>query len=493
MGLLWWPANISDGAEGMKRALIAILVMLGLMAYAMPVYTGTVEAATSDKKAARSAEFQKAQKLYNKGKYEEALKILQEYVKTNPEPDAYFLIAYSLYKLGRHDEAAKYFKDSYLVSPEYTPTPGIEDKFQKPYKNARPTDEMLKKAETGTYEPPKQPVDGIVVERPSTLAVPKKDTKKESAPEAEKPKPVEQAKIEAPAPAPAPAPANAPAPVPAPAPAPTPTNAPVATPAPAPAPGPQPEVAPLPEPEPGGAPLPAPVEEPAPKPRPLPPVSDKQAGLAVLAILGAFLIPLIAIVLFVILFLGFCFFKIAKKLGYDKPWTIFAFIPILQALTFVKISGKPVWFIVLLLIPGVNLLVGIYLWMCIIDNLGKNKLMALLLLVPIVNFVLLGYLAFSGGGAAKAAAGADDSDLMGGEPDLDLPDVSDLGDDFGTDDFAAEPATGGGAGGAADDFDMGGFGSDEGVGSGDEFDAGFGSDDSFGDESDEFGMDEEKG
>lgn len=472
----------SDGAEGMKRALIAILIMLGLMAYAMPSYTHAAETAQAKKAASKNPEVEKARKLYNKGKYEEALKILQEQAKTNPDPEAYYLIAYSLYKLGRHDEAAKYFKDSYLVSPEYTPTPTIEEKFKKPYKDARPTEEMLKQAETGTYVPPEEPVDGIVVERPSTLAVPKKDATKSAEPAAEKP--VEQAKTETPAPTPAPAPAPS-AETPAPAPA-----APSATqPDLAPLPQGEPERAPLPEPE-AGAPVPAPSEEPAPRPRPrqTPPISDEQAGLAILAMLGALLIPVIAIVVLFYLFFCFCIFKIAKKLDLGSPWTIFSFIPVLQTLTFIKASGKPLWFIVLLFVPFVNLLIGIYLWMLITENLGKNKMLGLLMLVPLVNIGFIGYLAFGKGGAAPASAAAGDMDMMGGEPDLDLPDVSDLGDDFGTDDFGAEPAA---AGGAADDFDMGGFGSSEGVGGGDEFDAGFGSEDSFGGDADEFGMDDE--
>lgn len=466
----------SDGAEGMKKALIAIMVMLGLMAYAIPSHTFAAET-TQSKKAAKSPEVQKAQKLYNKGKYEEALKILKEHVKTNPEPDAYYLIAYSLYKLGRHDEAAKYFKDSYLVSPEYTPTPSIEEKLQKPYKDARPTEEMLKQAETGTYVPPAQTADGIVVERPSTLVVPKRD---EKAPTVEQQKPVEQAKQETPASTPAPAPTSASTPAPTPAPVPAAS---------------QPDVAPLPQAEPERAPMPEPAEEPAPRPRtvPAPPISDEQAGLAILALLGAFLLPVIAFVVFFYLFFCFCLFKIAKKLGLESPWTIFSFIPILQTLTFIKASGKPLWFIVLLLVPFVNLFVGIYLWMCITENLGKNKMLALLLIVPVVNLGFLGYLAFGKGDGAKSAASAAaaaDMDMMGGEPDLDLPDVSDLGDDFGADDFGGVTDLGGDKAGAkGDDFDMGGFGSSEGVGGGDEFDAGFGSEDSFGD--DEFDADDE--
>jgi hypothetical protein len=48
-----------------------------------------------------------------------------------------------------------------------------------------------------------------------------------------------------------------------------------------------------------------------------------------------------------------------------------------------------------LLVPLVNIFVSIYLWMCITENLGRNKWLALLMLLPIINFIFLGILAFS--------------------------------------------------------------------------------------------------
>ncbi len=44
--------------------------------------------------------------------------------------------------------------------------------------------------------------------------------------------------------------------------------------------------------------------------------------------------------------------------------------------------------------------------MCIAENMGKSKWLGLLVLVPILNIVLPGYLAFSkSGGAAISSAG----------------------------------------------------------------------------------------
>jgi len=48
-----------------------------------------------------------------------------------------------------------------------------------------------------------------------------------------------------------------------------------------------------------------------------------------------------------------------------------------------------------LFVPIINIFIGIYLWICITENLGKNKLLGLLMLLPLINMLFLGFLAFS--------------------------------------------------------------------------------------------------
>jgi len=116
-------------------------------------------------------------------------------------------------------------------------------------------------------------------------------------------------------------------------------------------------------------------------------------------------------------FFAFCMFKIGKKLNVEMPWL--AFIPIVQIWVFVASAGKPWWWILLLFVPIVNFFIGIYLWMCIAENLGKSKWLGLLMLVPVVNLVMLVIFAFStgeGGGSMGGLTdfgdtGFDDSDL----------------------------------------------------------------------------------
>jgi hypothetical protein len=88
-----------------------------------------------------------------------------------------------------------------------------------------------------------------------------------------------------------------------------------------------------------------------------------------------------------------CLFLIAKKLDVPAAWT--AWLPVLQLWAFFRSAGKSLWWILLFFIPLVNAIVGVYLWMCIVENLGRNKWMGLLMLLPIINLVFLGVLAFS--------------------------------------------------------------------------------------------------
>jgi hypothetical protein len=54
-------------------------------------------------------------------------------------------------------------------------------------------------------------------------------------------------------------------------------------------------------------------------------------------------------------------------------------------------------------IPLLNIIVIVYLWMCISENLGRNKWLGLLWLVPLINLVFIGFLAFSKAAVTDAA------------------------------------------------------------------------------------------
>jgi hypothetical protein len=302
-------------------------------------------------------DYETALELYNRGEYQEAVTLLKDYVKENPEPSAYYLIGYSLYKLGRHEEADKYFNYAFLIEPDYSPTPAL--------------------IEAGKLPPPSTPI-----EKPPAVSP--------VEPSAAKPSFEPPAALEEPVTAVSPGELAIPAPVPHEA-APAEEEAAVETVAPEVAPVEEeaavetvaPEVALLEK-----APPPPPAK---PQPKPTPAPVTIPGGVGIAALLMASLIPLVMGIVFY-LFFSFCMFRIAGKLGVPLAWL--SFIPIVQVWPFVASAGKPWWWIILLLIPIVNLFVVIYLWMLITENLGKNKLLGLLVLLPIINILYPVYLAF---------------------------------------------------------------------------------------------------
>ncbi|WP_160136879.1 DUF5684 domain-containing protein [Chryseobacterium sp. c4a] len=70
--------------------------------------------------------------------------------------------------------------------------------------------------------------------------------------------------------------------------------------------------------------------------------------------------------LLVYLFYGYCMFKIFKKAGREDAWA--AFVPIYNAVVMLDIVKKPIWWIILFLIPFVNLFAA---WV-VNDRLAKG-------------------------------------------------------------------------------------------------------------------------
>lgn len=93
-------------------------------------------------------------------------------------------------------------------------------------------------------------------------------------------------------------------------------------------------------------------------------------------------------------FFAFCLFRIAQRSGLtDKAW--WGWVPILQVLLMLKIAGVAWWWIFLFLIPLVNIVIGIIVWIKIAEKLGKPKWLGVLMLIPGLDLFILGYLAFA--------------------------------------------------------------------------------------------------
>lgn len=119
-------------------------------------------------------------------------------------------------------------------------------------------------------------------------------------------------------------------------------------------------------------------------------LQDDVPGGLIAGLLGAYFFVLIA----AYLFFGFCFMKIAQKTGTENGW--WAFIPILNILLMLNIARKPLWWILLFLVPFVNIVIAIIVWIEICKARGKNPWILLGFLVPIIGPIgVLCYLAFT--------------------------------------------------------------------------------------------------
>ena len=115
-----------------------------------------------------------------------------------------------------------------------------------------------------------------------------------------------------------------------------------------------------------------------------------------LAIFGALMFIWLVVVLAIYVYFAICLMKIAKKTNTPNGW--FAWIPILNVILMVQISQKPMWYLVFFFVPFLNILgiiFAILIWMAIAERLGKPSWLGILMIVPIANVIIPGYLAFS--------------------------------------------------------------------------------------------------
>ena len=110
-------------------------------------------------------------------------------------------------------------------------------------------------------------------------------------------------------------------------------------------------------------------------------------------LLGAFLGAYFLFLLVLYVFTGYCLMLIANKTGTPNGW--WAIVPILNLILMVQIAQKPIWWILLMFIPLVNIIIAVVIFMAIAERRGKPAWWGILMLVPVVNLIILGALAFS--------------------------------------------------------------------------------------------------
>jgi len=109
-----------------------------------------------------------------------------------------------------------------------------------------------------------------------------------------------------------------------------------------------------------------------------------------------FSVGMIIFLLVVYVFFAYCLARLAVKT--DMPMGkafIWALIPIANIFLILKIADKPMWWFILLLIPIVNFVISIIMWMAISERLGRPGWWGIVIaIVPVVNLIFFLILAF---------------------------------------------------------------------------------------------------
>ncbi len=108
---------------------------------------------------------------------------------------------------------------------------------------------------------------------------------------------------------------------------------------------------------------------------------------------GGFLMFALVISLAMYVYVALALSTIAQKTGTENGWL--AWIPIANIILMLNIARKPVWWILLCLIPLVNIVIFIIVWMGIAEARNKPNWWGVLMIVPIVSIIVPGYLAWS--------------------------------------------------------------------------------------------------
>ena len=122
--------------------------------------------------------------------------------------------------------------------------------------------------------------------------------------------------------------------------------------------------------------------------------AQDDASKAVPALLaGGFLMFFLVFALAMYVYVALALSTIADKTNTENGWL--AWIPIANIILMLNIARKPIWWIVLCLIPLVNIVILIIMWMGIAEARNKPSWWGVLMIVPVVSIIVPGYLAWS--------------------------------------------------------------------------------------------------
>ena len=120
---------------------------------------------------------------------------------------------------------------------------------------------------------------------------------------------------------------------------------------------------------------------------------QSSAGPAQPVIAGAALGYIVVCALAAYIYMALALQTIATKTMTANPWL--AWVPIANLVLMLQVAKKPLWWFLLFLIPVVNIVVSIMVWMAVAEARQKPNWWGILTIVPVVNLVVPGYLAWS--------------------------------------------------------------------------------------------------
>jgi hypothetical protein len=94
------------------------------------------------------------------------------------------------------------------------------------------------------------------------------------------------------------------------------------------------------------------------------------------------------------LYFSFCLYKIAQNCG-EKESAWWAFVPVVQLFLLLKVANKPLWWFLLFLIPLLNIIPFVIVWVHVARNCGLSAIWGVLAVLPILNLFALAKMALS--------------------------------------------------------------------------------------------------
>ena len=111
------------------------------------------------------------------------------------------------------------------------------------------------------------------------------------------------------------------------------------------------------------------------------------------AAMTGFIVICFLLTLVMYVYMALALQTIANKTNTENAWL--AWIPIVNIILMLNVAKKPIWWFILFLIPLVNIVVAILVWMGVAEARNKPGWWGVLLIIPVIGIIVPGYLAWS--------------------------------------------------------------------------------------------------